>query len=144
MGVQAKTEPLPLESVPQITLPVESVSRVSQRPRERKRLVLEAVVLKRLVVVALVVVEWVAVNLWRVEEPMTRRSPDELMVVVAVPPMEREFAVRRLAKKLVEVALVVVERVMLLKTWAPVQVKPSDWSTEKAPEEMAIPLPAGA
>ena len=111
---------------------------------EENRLVLDAVVLKKLVEVALVEVEFEAVKFCKVEEPMTRRSPDELMVVVAVPPMEREFAVRRLAKKLVEVALVVVERVMLLKTWAPVQVKPSDWSTEKAPEEMAIPLPAVA
>ena len=77
-------------------------------------------------------------------EPITRRSPEELMLVVAVPPILKELPVNKLANELVEVAWVEVLLVMLLKTWAPVQVKPSDWSTEKAPEEMAIPLPAVA
>jgi len=40
----------------------------------------------KLVVVAFVVVELEAVKFWRVVEPTTKRSPDELMVVVAVPP----------------------------------------------------------
>ena len=59
-------------------------------------------------------------------EPETRRSPDELMVVVALPPMEREFAVKIEEKRLVEVAEVVVDLVMLLKMWAPVQVGEKD------------------
>ncbi len=50
-------------------------------------MVVEAVVAKRLVVVAAVEVERVEVNLCRVVEPTTRRSPEELMVEVAVPPM---------------------------------------------------------
>jgi hypothetical protein len=75
----------------------------------------EAVVEKRLVVVAEVEVEFTAVKFWRVVEPTTRRSPDELMVVVAVCPILKELAVKALAKSEVVVAEVVVERVMLLK-----------------------------
>ena len=90
--------------------------------RDEKRLVEEAVVLKKLVVVAEVPVALTKVKFWRVEEPTTRRSPEELMVEVAEPPMESELPVNRLAKELVEVAEVVVERVMLLKILAPVQV----------------------
>ncbi len=45
---------------------------------------------------------------WRVVEPITRRSPDELIVVVAEPPTRRELAVKTEVKKLVEVAEVVV------------------------------------
>ena len=86
------------------------------------RLVDEALVANRLVVVALVPVAFLKVKFWRVVEPITRRSPEELMVVVAVPPMFRELAKMELEKRLVEVAWVVVERVMLLKMWAPVQV----------------------
>jgi len=56
-------------------------------------------------------------------------KPVPVMVVVAVPPMRRELPVNRLAKELVEVAEVVVERVMLLKMWAPVQVGEKAWST---------------
>ena len=74
----------------------------------------------------MVEVEWVAVNLWRVVEPTTSRSPDELMVEVALPPMRNELAWRRLEKKLVEVALVVVDLVISLKMWAPVQVGVKD------------------
>ena len=66
---------------------------------------------KKLVVVALVVVLWVAVNLWRVVEPTTNKSPDELIVEVAEPPMLKLLPVKRFEKKLVEVAEVVVERV---------------------------------
>ena len=47
-------------------------------------------------------------------------------------------------KKLVEVALVVVERVMSSKMWVPVQVKESVSSTEKAPDEIEMPLPSVA
>jgi len=46
------------------------------------------------------------VKFWRVVEPMTRRSPEELMVVVAVPPILKELPVKMLEKRLVEVALV--------------------------------------
>ena len=69
---------------------------------------LEAVVEKKLVVVALVPVAFTKVKFCKVEEPMTRRSPDELMVVVAEPPILKESPVKRLAKELVEVAEVVV------------------------------------
>jgi hypothetical protein len=89
--------------------------RVPMLAEVEKRFVDEAVVLKKLVVVALVEVELVAVNLWRVVEPTTKRSPEELMVEVAEPPIEREFPEKIEEKKLVEVAAVVVERVMLLK-----------------------------
>ena len=61
---------------------------------------------KKLVVVAEVEVELTAVKFWRVVEPMTRRSPEELMVVVAVPPILKELPVKMLEKRLVEVALV--------------------------------------
>ena len=139
VGVQAKTEPEPLESVPQITLPVESVSRVSQRPRERKRLVVEAVVENRLVEVALVEVEFEAVKFWRVVEPMTRRSPEVLMVVVAVPPILKEFAVKRLAKELVEVAEVVV---LWLAMKPPVKVEEAvERKPCKKPRVVEVELP---
>lgn len=59
---------------------------------------------KKFEVVALVEVELVAVNLWRVVEPTTKRSPEELMVEVADPPIERELPVREDEKKLEEVA----------------------------------------
>src|SRR3990167_3279537 len=61
------------------------------------------------VVVALVPVAFTKVKFCKVEEPMTRRSPEELMVVVAVPPILKELPVKRLAKELVEVAEVVVD-----------------------------------
>ena len=108
------------------------------------RLVEEAVVAKKLVVVASVPVALTKVKFCRVVEPTTRRSPVELIVVVAVPPMESELPWMRLAKREVEVACVVVERVMSLKMCVPVQVKLSDSSTENAPEEMFIPLPSVA
>ena len=66
---------------------------------------------KRLVEVAEVVVLWVAVNLWRVVEPITNKSPELLMVEVAEPPILKLLPVKRFEKKLVEVAEVVVERV---------------------------------
>ena len=77
--------------------------------KEEKRLVLDAVVLNKLVVVAEVPVALTKVKFWRVVEPMTKRSPEELMVVVAVPPILIELAVRMLENKLVVVAEVVVE-----------------------------------
>ena len=64
---------------------------------------------KKLVEVALVEVEFEAVKFCKVEEPLTGRSPDELMVVVAEPPILKELPVKRLAKELVEVAEVVVD-----------------------------------
>ena len=74
----------------------------------KKRLVVEAVVAKRFVVVAREPVALTKVKFWRVVEPTTRRSPDEFMVVVAVPPILSWLPLRALAKKLVDVALVVV------------------------------------
>ena len=62
----------------------------------------------REVVVAEVPVALVKVKFCKVVEPTTRRSPEVLMVVVAEPPILKEFAVKRLAKELVEVAEVVV------------------------------------
>lgn len=75
-----------------------------------------------MVVVALVPVAFLKVKFWRVVEPTTRRSPVELIVEVAVPPILNSLPVKRLAKELVEVALVEVLRVMESKIWAPVQV----------------------
>lgn len=69
-----------------------------------KRLVEEATVLKKLVEVELDEVELRAVKFWRVVEPITKRSPEELMVVVAVWPTRRVLALRNEAKRLVEVA----------------------------------------
>ena len=89
--------------------------RLPKIAEEEKRLVELAVVEKRLVVVAEVPVALRKVKCWRVVEPTTSRSPEELMVEVAEPPMESKLPVKRLAKELVEVAEVVVERVMLLK-----------------------------
>ena len=89
--------------------------RLPPLPVVKKRLVVLAVVEKRFVVVALVVVEFMAVKFWRVVEPITNRSPEELMVVLAVPPTLSSLPARMPEKKLVEVAAVVVDRVMLLK-----------------------------
>ncbi len=61
------------------------------------------------VVVAAVPVAFTKVKFWRVVEPMTNKSPEELMVVVAEPPILKELPVKRLAKELVEVAEVVVD-----------------------------------
>src|SRR3989338_11110706 len=80
-------------------------------PKKRlsaNKLLDEATVEKKLVVVAEVPVALIKVRFWRVVEPTTRRSPEELMVVVAVPPILKELPVKRLAKELVEVAEVVV------------------------------------
>ncbi len=85
-------------------------------------MVVDAVVVKRLVVVALLEVELTAVKFWRVVEPDTRRSPEELMEVVAVRPTRREPAERMVLQRLVEVAAVEVLLVMLLKMCAPVHV----------------------
>ena len=81
-----------------------------------------AVVANKLVVVALDDVELTAVKFWRVVEPTTNKSPEELMVVVAVPPILKVLPVMFDEKRLVEVAEVEVLLVMLLKMWAPVQV----------------------
>ena len=58
---------------------------------------------KKLVEVALVPVALMKVNLCSVVEPDTSRSPEELIVVVAVEPILSSEPVRLLAKRLVEV-----------------------------------------
>ena len=63
-----------------------------------ERLLEEAVVEKKLVVVAEVPVAFLKVKFWRVEEPETNKSPEELIVVEAVPPTERVEPVKTLAK----------------------------------------------
>ena len=68
----------------------------------------------KLVVVAEVVVLFCAVKFWIVVEPTTRRSPEELMVEVAMPPILRELPVDRLVKKLVVVAEVPVALVKVI------------------------------
>jgi len=68
----------------------------------------------KLVVVAEVVVLFCAVKFWRVVEPTTNRSPEELMVEVAMPPILRELPVDRLVKKLVVVAEVPVALVKVI------------------------------
>jgi len=83
----------------------------------------------------------VKVTRWRVVEPITKRSPEELMVEVAVPPILNSLPVKSEEKSAVEVAAVVVERVMELKMFVPVQVKESVASRVKAPEAMLTPLP---
>ena len=76
---------------------------------EEKRFVDEAVVEKKLVVVALVPVALTKVKFCKVVEPTTRRSPEELMVLVAEPPILSWLAVSCPEKREVEVALVVVD-----------------------------------
>ena len=81
------------------------------------------------VVVALVPVALVKVKFCKVEEPTTNRSPDELMVEVAEPPILKELAVNRLAKELVEVAEVVVLWLAMkppVKVLEAVEIKPLD------------------
>ena len=129
--------PLPVSSTSQPKVPPDQVSTLldwqvaNPAPLKRavKRLEELAVVLKRLVVVAEVVVDCRAVKFCKVVLPITKRSPEELMVEVAEPPMERVLPVREDEKKLVEVAWVEVLLVMLLKMWAPVQVGEKAWST---------------
>jgi len=67
----------------------------------KNRLVVEAVVANSVVVVALVEVEFRAVKFWRVEEPITRRSPfwfTESLVV------EATLRSKRLPTKLLRVS----------------------------------------
>ena len=82
-----------------ITLPLALVFKSAEAMEE----------MAKLVVVAEVPVALLKVKFCKVEEPMTNRSPDELMVEVAEPPILKELAVKRLAKELVEVAEVVVD-----------------------------------
>ena len=89
------------------------IVRVERLPAVEKRLVEEAVVEKKLVVVAEVEVELTAVKFCNVVEPTTNRSPEVLMVEVAEPPILKELPVNKLAKELVEVAEVVVERLAM-------------------------------
>ena len=91
------------------------------------------------VVVAEVPVALTKVKFCKVEEPMTRRSPDELMVVVAVPPILKELPVNKLANELVEVAEVVVERLAMkppVKVEEAVERKPS-----RKPKVVEVELP---
>ena len=91
------------------------------------------------VVVAEVPVALTKVKFCKVEEPMTRRSPDELMVVVAEPPILKELPVNKLAKELVEVAEVVVERLAMkppVKVEEAVERKPC-----KKPRVVEVELP---
>ena len=90
-------------------------------------------------VVALVPVALTKVKFCKVEEPMTRRSPEVLMVVVAEPPILKELPVKRLAKELVEVAEVVVERLAMkppVKVLEAVERKP--W---RKPKVVEVELP---
>ncbi len=64
---------------------------------------------------AFVVVPLAAVKFWRVEEPVTKSEPSVPMVVVEVCPILKESPTSMLAKRLVEVASVVVERRIELK-----------------------------
>ena len=68
---------------------------------------------KRLVEVLCVVVELTPVKFCKVEEPETRRSPEVLIEVVALPPTLSSLALKILAKRLVEVAEVVVAKVVV-------------------------------
>ena len=56
-----------------------------------------------MVVVAEVPVAFLKVKFWRVVEPETKRSPEELIEVVAVPPTLKVLAVKTELKRLVEV-----------------------------------------
>ena len=104
------------------TLSVWQVARPAPLKEAVNKLEEEAVVEKKLVEVALVEVDCRAVKFCKVVEPTTKRSPEVLMVEVAEPPILKELPVSCPPKRLVEVAAVVVERVMLSKMWAPVQV----------------------
>jgi hypothetical protein len=101
-----------------------------------KRLVVEAVVAKKLVVVALVPVAFTKVKFWRVEEALSKRLAPVIELAVRVPTLPEvlnklvEDAV--VEKKLVVVAEVVVERVMLSKMLAPVKVLLSVRRVEEA------------
>jgi hypothetical protein len=92
-GAQPKTPPVQVRKLPEA-----QVERPKPLMLVPQRLVVEAVVAKRLVVVAEVPVALMKVKFWRVDEPFTKR-----LVRVPEPP------VRVVAKKLVEVALVVVD-----------------------------------
>lgn len=96
-----------------------------------RQLPVAMLVIAKLEVVALVEVEFVAVNFCKVVEPTTNKSPVELKVEVAVWPNEATLAVNFWKYPVVEVASVVVERVMVLKMCAPVQVGVKDWSMVK-------------
>jgi len=121
--------PLPVSSTSQPKVPPDQVSTLldwqvaNPAPLKRavKRLEELAVVLKRLVVVAEVVVDCRAVKFCKVVLPITKRSPEELMVEVAEPPMFKVLPVKLDEKRLVEVAEVVVELPAMFKS--PVKVE---------------------
>ncbi len=114
VGVKANDAP-ELSSASQPNVPPDHVRTLFEvqvvRPAPLKSAVKrfddEAVVEKKFVEVALVEVELRAVKFCSVVEPTTRRSPDELMVEVAVPPIASALPVRMpLKKELVLVPLV--------------------------------------
>ena len=92
-----------------------------------------------MVEVELVEVELTRVVFCKVVEPITNRSPEELMVVVAVCPILSELAVTCPPKREVEVASVEVERVMLSKMLAPEKVLLLARRVEEAVESRAQP-----
>lgn len=95
---------LPVMEVQKAARVVPEVPKMLRVPPPTARLVLEAVVEKKLVVVALVPVARLKVKFCSVEEPVTKRSPELLIVVVAVAPIESELPAKMPAKELVEVA----------------------------------------
>ena len=93
----------------------------------------------REVVVAEVPVALTKVKFCKVEEPMTRRSPEVLMVVVAEPPILKELPVNKLANELVEVAEVVVERLAMKP---PVKVEEAvERNPSRKPKVVEVELP---
>ena len=86
-----------------------------------------AVVEKKLVVVAEVPVALTKVKFWRVVEPETKRSPEVLMVEVAVWPILNSLAESLAPKRLVEVPEVPVK----------VEREVSPLSTESVPVKLA-------
>ena len=110
--LETSSKVLPKEEPPVASSPsqrAEEPVMVAQKPAQ----VAEVTPLKvklperpRLVVVALVEVALAEVKFCRVVEPMTRRSPEELMVVVAVLPTLKVLALKKEVKKSVVVAAV--------------------------------------
>ena len=96
-----------MKSVPQENLPVAQVNlpevELQVCKSAPKKLVVLAVVLKRLVEVAEVPVPLVKVKFCKVLEPETKRSPEVLILVVALPPILSSLPESLAPKRLVEV-----------------------------------------
>ena len=84
---------------------------------DESRFVELAVAEKKLVVVALVPVAFEKVKFWRVVEPTTSRSPEELMVEVAEPPIESELPEKMEEKRLLVVVALVPVAFEKVKFW---------------------------